>query len=160
MAKYRFRLQTLLRLRETHRDEKRGRLAEAYQAEAILSEQQQEVNRELHQLQQLQRDSLTTTQTNINRLIEVQRHQLTLRAQQGTMHKQAEILTAEIERRHQDLVDSDRQVRVLEKLQHRQREKHRQDMQRKEAKEYDDLGQLRCDAWNGQNGQPAGKVET
>ena len=127
MAKYRFRLQALQRLRETVRDERRSRLADAYQAATILSEQQQEVQRELTQLQQLQRESLATPQTNVNRLLEVQRHQLLLRAQQETMRKQAALLTAEAERRRQALVESDREVRILEKLQQRQRQQHRLD---------------------------------
>lgn len=160
MAKFRFQLQALQQLRETHRDEKRSRLAEAYQAETILTEQQQEVHLELTQLQQLQRESLATPQTNLNRLLEVQRHQLTLRAQQETMRKQAELLAAEAKRRHQDLVEADREVRILEKLQQRQREQHHLEMQRREAKEYDSMGRLPREVWTGQDRYPDRKVGT
>ena len=166
MSKYRFRLQTLLRLRETHRDENRGRLAEAYRAETILNEQQQEVQRELIGLQQLQRESTTTPQTNVNRLIDVQRHQLALRAQLEAMQKQAEVLTAEIERRRQALVESDQQVRVLEKLRQRQRQKHLSEILLREVKDYDDIGLMPRDTlsspkrWNSPDRQANGKVET
>ncbi len=160
MAKFRFRLQTLQRLREVHRDEKRSRLAEAYQAETILSRQQQAVLGELKQLQQLQRESLTTPKTNVNRLIEVQRHQFTLRAQQETMAKQAGLLTDEVERRRQALVESDRQVRILKKLQQRQQGQHRLEMQRVEAKEQDEIGQLARRAWTGQDPHADGRIET
>jgi flagellar export protein FliJ len=141
MSKYNFRLRTLLRLREIQRDEKRNRLAEAYQAESILSDQQQEVLEELYQLQQLQRNSMGQPQTNINQLIEVGRYQLTLQTQQTTMEKQAEILAAEVTKRREALVESDRQVRVLEKFQQRQQQQHQKQQERKEAKVYDEIGQ-------------------
>ena len=141
MSKYNFRLRTLLRLREIQRDEKRNRLAEAYQAESILSDQQQEILEELHQLQKLQRDSMGQPQTNVNQLIEVGRYQLTLRTQQTTMEKQAEILSAEVSKRREALVESDRQVRVLEKFQQRQQQQHQKQQERKEAKVYDEIGQ-------------------
>ena len=160
MAKYRFRLQTLQRLREIHRDEQRGRLAEAYRAATILSEQQREVHRELTHLQQLQRESLISPQTDINRLLEVQRHRLTLRGQRETMRKQAELLAAEIERRRQALVESDQEVRVLEKLQKRQREQHRIETERREAKEYDAMGHSLREMGTGPTWQPGGKVGT
>ncbi len=159
MAKFRFRLHALQQLRETYRDERRSRLAEAYQAESILSEQQTQVQQELLQLQQLQRDSLTTTQTNVNRLLEVQRHRLTLRAQQETMQKQANLLAAEVERRRLELVEADREVRILEKLQQRQREQHQLEMRRKEAKEYDDMGSRPRPAWASLRRRPGRKVE-
>ena len=141
MSKYQFRLQTLLRLREIRRDEKRNRLAEAYQAESILSDQQKDVLEELHQLQQLQRNSMDQPHTNVNQLIEVGRYQLTLQTQQTTMKKQAEILAAEVTKRREALVESDRQVRVLEKFEQRQLEQYQKQQESKEAKVHDEIGQ-------------------
>jgi flagellar biosynthesis chaperone FliJ len=46
MTKFRFRLETLHRLREMNRDELRVRLAEAIQAEQIVGAQRQELLRE------------------------------------------------------------------------------------------------------------------
>lgn len=143
MAKYRFRLATLRRLRETHRDEQRSRLAEAYQAEAILSDQQQQVRDEIAQMQQLQRRCLDTGLADVNRLLDSQRYQLTLRVQQDAMQKQSRLLAAEIERRCESVVEADRQVRVLDKLEQHQREQHQREQLRLETKQYDDIALLR-----------------
>ena len=139
MAKFRFRLATLRRLRETHRDEQRSRLAEAYQAETILTDQRQQVRDDIAQTQQLQRDFLATGLTDVNRLLDSQRYQLTLRAQQSALFKQSQLLTAEIERRRESVVEADRQVRVLDKLEDRQLQQHRLDQLRLETKQYDDI---------------------
>ncbi len=46
MRRFTFRLATLQRIRENLRDERRGQLAEAYQADDILQEQEARVGRE------------------------------------------------------------------------------------------------------------------
>ena len=144
MSKFRFRLATLRRLRENHRDEQRGRLAEAYQAEAILAERRQQVADELDGVERLQRTVLHPGATDVNRLLDAQRYLLALRAQQGTLQNQMRLLDEEIERRRLAVVEADRQVRVLDKLEDRQREQHRREQLRLETKQYDEVAVLQA----------------
>jgi flagellar export protein FliJ len=139
MAKYRFRLATLRKLRESHRDELRGKLAEAFQAAQLLDEQQLAIAEEMIALQESQRRATSGETTSVNALLEAQRYQTVLRAQQGTLRDQTNLLATEVERRRQSVVEADRQVQVLEKLDKRQRLNHQQVQCRVEAREMDEI---------------------
>ena len=72
-------------------------------------------------------------------LLEAQRYQLMLEAQQRTLADQAARLDAEVENRRQAVVEADRQVRVLDKLRERRAAEHRAAAERAESKRLDDV---------------------
>lgn len=139
MAKFHFRLATLQKLRELHRDELRAKLAQAVQANQILEEQLAHVETEIKDLQNLRRQSVQSSQVNVDPLLEAQRYHNVLLSQQATMHEQSRLLLAEIERRRQSVVEADRQVKVLEKLHERQCEEYRRSELRAETKVLDEV---------------------
>ena len=139
MARFRFRLATLRKLRESHRDELRGKLAEAYQAVQKLEEQQLVIVDELLALQDVQRRATEGTTTSVNSLLEAQRYQAVLRAQQSTLRDHSKVLSTEVERRRQNVIEADQQVRVLDKLNERQKLEHQQTLNRAEVKELDEI---------------------
>ncbi len=144
MAKFRFRLATLQKLREIQRDELRAKLAEAVQAQQILEEQLVQVATDIGNLQAMRRQAVTSgQQVNVEPLLEAQRYQGVLLAQQATMQEQTRLLTAEIERRRIAVVEADRQVKVLEKLHERKLDEFRQEQQRAEFKVLDEVA-ARC----------------
>ncbi len=139
MAKFHFQLTTLQKLRETHRDEMRTKLAEAYQAERLLGEQVNAIHTEEAELQQIHRSSLQTDTTDVNRLLNVQRYSSALKGQLATIQEQSKMLATEIEKRRLALVEADQQVRVLEKLHERQLDAHRSQQQLAEGKVMDEI---------------------
>ena len=139
MAKFRFRLTALQKLREAHRDEMRSKLAEAYQAERLLQEQIATAQQEERNLQGTQRGQLQQPTTDVNQLLNSQRYAAVLRSQVTTLLDQSKMLATEIEKRRQALVESDRQVRVLEKLHERQLDAHRNETLRAEIKVLDEV---------------------
>ena len=139
MSKFRFRLATLQKLRETHRDEMRSKLSEAYQAERLLEEQTQAIHAEEAELQQSRRTSGQTTETDINQLLNVQRYSAVLRSQLSTMQEQSKTLAAEVEKRRLALVEANKEVRVLEKLREKQLSAHLNRRQLAEAKVMDEI---------------------
>lgn len=143
MAKFRFRLATLQKLREIQRDELRSKLAEAVQAQQILEEQLDQVKSEVAKLQTMRRAAVTSGQLRVEPLLEAQRYQGVLLAQQATMQEQTRLLTAEVERRRVAVVEADRQVKVLEKLHERKLGEFRQDQLRAEFKVLDEVA-ARC----------------
>ena len=149
MAKFRFRLQTLRRLREIHRDELRVRLAEAYQAEQIIAQERAALETERTGLADLQRRLVDRGALDVNRVLAAQRYQLVLEAQSRVLAEQATKLEQEIERRRQAVVDADRQVRVLDKLRERREREHRYAAERAESKRLDEVGANR---WKGAQG--------
>jgi flagellar FliJ protein len=140
MARFRFRLQTLRRLREITRDELRVRLAEAYRAEQILADERAALETERAGLAELQRQLVDRGALDVNRVLAAQRYQLVLEAQSRTLAEQAARLEEEIERRREAVVDADRQVRVLDKLRERREREHRYAAERAEAKRLDEVG--------------------
>jgi flagellar protein FliJ len=139
MAKYRFRLETLRKLRASQRDEMRRKLAEAHQAAELLAAQQAAVAEEIVAVQEAQRRTIGSATTDVNQLLEAHRYQAVLRAQQHTLMSQAELLAEEVERRRRRVIEADRQVRVLDKLDERKRREHQQVKMRAEVKELDEV---------------------
>jgi len=143
MSKYRFRLETLQKLRSARRDELRGALADAYRAEQILADQRTALGGEMAALRESQRATLTAATLDVNQLIESQRYEMVLEAQQRLLTDQAQRLAIEVERRRLAVVEADRSVRVLEKLDERRRTEHRKDQERRETKEIDEIAVMR-----------------
>lgn len=150
MAKFRFRLATLQKLREIQRDELRSKLAEAVQAQQILEEQMAQVAAEIQEIQSYRRAGVTSQQLNVEQLLEAQRYQGVLAGQLTTMQEQNRLLAAEVERRRDVVVEADRQVKVLEKLRERKLEEHRHEQLRAETKVLDEVASRRgqeADLW-------------
>jgi len=90
-------------------------------------------------LQNLRRAALEGATSNVNQLLETQRYHSVLRAQESTMQAQSSLLEAEVLRRREALVEANRQVGLLDKLEQRQLNAHRQQLQRAETKELDEI---------------------
>src|SRR4051812_8679973 len=146
MAKYRFRLETLQKVREARRDEDRMSLADAFRAEQVLADSQAELAEEAEALRGWRRAALTGPYTDVNQLLETQRYELLLKAQSQELAKQAMLLAAESERRRQILVESDREVRVLERLDERHQADFKREEQRRETKLLDETATNRWSA--------------
>ncbi|HEY4760328.1 MAG TPA: flagellar export protein FliJ, partial [Thermoguttaceae bacterium] len=139
MAKFKFRLATLLKLREATRDERRAELAQAYRADDVLRGHLDEVHTELQALRDQCRKVAGPGTIDIDRLIEAQRYELILKVQQRHLNEQRQRLAAEIERRRVALLAANREVRVLEKLREQQSQRHRQEENRLDIKRLDEV---------------------
>ncbi|MBN2477100.1 MAG: flagellar export protein FliJ [Pirellulales bacterium] len=139
MTKFKFRLATLLQLREAARDERRSELAEVYRLDELLQERLDDVLRQLGSLRGQCRRVAAPGAIDVDQLVEAQRYELTLRSQQKLLEQQRLTVTDEIERRRQVLVDANRDVRVLEKLRDKQSRRHREEEGRREIKQLDEV---------------------
>ncbi len=143
MKPYKFRLATVQRLREAHRDTQRMRLVEAQQAADLLNEQRQMVAQEIEGQQLFQRELVAKPRLDVGLLSEAQRYELLLRSQQTSLAEQANTIATEVERRRLSLAEAERDVKTLEKLDERQREQHRYMADRAETKLMDELAMQR-----------------
>jgi flagellar protein FliJ len=143
MAKYKFRLETLRKVREARRAQQRVSLAEAFRAEQILADKRAELVAEEVDLRRLQRSASDERYLDVNKLLEAQRYELLLKARAQELAKQATLLAAETERRRLLLVEADRDVRVLELLDERHRREHVRQQQRNEIKQLDEVAMNR-----------------
>ena len=144
MAKFKFRLATLLKLREATRDERQAELAEAYRADDILGERLGQIHGELNAMLIGCREAASPGTVNIDLLIESQRYEVTLRIYEKQTLEQRKRLAVEIERRREALLAANREVRVLEKLREHQIERHREEENRKDIKRLDEVAGQRA----------------
>lgn len=140
MPRYQFQLETLRKLRLREVDARSVKLAEAFRAEQILLERCAEVKEEINALREQQQAIVVSNSPDVAQLLESQRYQASLETQRQTMIDQAATLQEEIERRRLALVEADREVRVLDKLDNRRFAEHRLAAQRAEAKVLDEVG--------------------
>ena len=138
MSKFHFRLATLLRLRETARDERRVQLADVQRADAELQGRLARLDIQRKQLQEECRTAGGPGNVDLPHLVETQQYASALRAQEAELLRQRRALATEIDRRRQALLAADRDVQTLEKLRENQSQTHRQDEERQEGKRLDE----------------------
>jgi flagellar export protein FliJ len=138
MLPFRFRLATLLRLRESDRDERRSHLADAQRAEDIVRARIAEIDGETSRLRGESARLSRPGAVNVDVLMEINRFELLLVAERQAAVQQQKLVAEEVERRRLALVAADREVRVLERLRETQQERHRQDAERQERKQLDE----------------------
>ena len=130
MAQFKFRLDSLLRLRLAKRDERREALAEAYRADQILRQQQQDAEQEIEETRRISRANSASGDVSVDRLLNNNRYELIMKSQIQRLGVQREQIAEEISRRRQALVEADQELRILEKL----RERHAAEFQYHEEK--------------------------
>jgi flagellar protein FliJ len=141
MAKFRFRLASLLHLREAARDERQAALAEVFRLDEMLEERQGNVRREMDLAKQMARRGSSPGPIDVDQLVETQRYELTMKAQLGQLEQQRRMVAAEVERRRAALVEANREVRVLEKLRENQAQQFRAEEERLDIKRLDEVAQ-------------------
>ena len=142
MPPFRFRLETLLRLRMAERDQRRADLAKALRAEQVLLGEQRQIEAEQVEAAASLRERSTPGAADVDALLRTNRYQLVLKSRHAQLGAQLEQVRAETERRRLALVEADRQVRVLEKLRERQEAAHRSQQQRLEVKQLDEVAAI------------------
>ncbi len=140
MSEFRFRLQSVVQLRERERDQ----AAQAYEKATLA---QQQLDDEIQRRQQdhdAQQPLQTTDDQQVvdpQRIIESQRYQLVLLQEIAELRTKRQLVDTECERRRQVLVAHEQRVRSLEKL----KDKQAADWQAREARGE----QIALDQWAG-----------
>ena len=143
MARFDFRLQPLVKLREAERDRCRQELAQAYQAELILAERRQMLCRDMEEAKNLSRSKSRPGAIEVNGLLDAHRYELVLKTQLHHLDLQREKLEVEVERRRQALIAADQELRILEKLRERRKEEFRREQEKLDIRQLDEIAS-RC----------------
>ena len=159
MTKFKFRLQTLLNVREQSREQARIALANALGRLQAERDQADQVQHEMESLEQhmrstnkkknvevdrLLRDQIEPAGRAHHRLLDGHRHQLALKAKLSEIDAAIGQASEEVERCREKLVEADRQVQVLEKLYEKQLDEHNRKLVREEAKQLDEAAIVRA----------------
>ena len=135
---FRFRLTAVLDLRRAERDERRAELAKALRAAEVLADRRRQLAEEMSDNLELARKIAAPGAANVDRMVHVHRYEAILKGTLAQLVIQEKQVAAEVERRTQVLIEADRQVRVLEKLEERQRAEYLRGQERLEMKELDE----------------------
>jgi flagellar export protein FliJ len=138
MANSAFRLSRVLRLRVGTRDLRRHELAEALLAEEILGDRRRDLDRRRAELSDATRAAAGPGAVNLERIMQAQRYEAVLMSESALLAKQEALLTEEISRRRQAVVDADRDVRALEILEQRHHAKQRQAAEKADTRQLDE----------------------
>lgn len=149
MKKFKFRLATLVKLREAARTDRRLQLAEAFRVDEVLQEQLGQAEAMISEYRQEQRAGTGPGTIDVDQLLAQQRYLMLLEIQRRSLMQQRQNVAQEIERRRQALVEADREVRVLENLEQRQRARWNEERSRQELQILDEVAQRRSAAKEG-----------
>jgi len=139
MARFRYRLATLLKLRERARDERQRQLAQALDAETTLATNRAQLDELFRELAEHVRQTARPGNVDVDRIVQAQRYDAVLKVERQMLDKQQAMLQTEIERRRKAVMDATMEVRVLEKLRDRRRARFEEDQHRQEARRLDDV---------------------
>lgn len=121
MSNFRFRLQSIMRLRVRERDKAGQALQQAQLAKQKLLDQARAIQEESDR-QITVRSAASLGQVDVQRVIDAQRYQLTLAESIRSLEGNITLIDEEIEKRRARLVVCEQEVRVLEKLEENQRD--------------------------------------
>ena len=139
MTEFRFRLASLMRLRESERDERREALAQAYRADQVLEQRQEAVQADLRENQRQVQQCAAPGPVSVERLLGRHRYELVLQSQLQQLQRQRQTIAAEVEGRRLALVEADRELKILEKLRERHFQEHVFQQQKLELRELDEI---------------------
>lgn len=134
-----FRLQKLMDLRRLARDRRRAELAQAYEAQQILTHRRDDLRAEIRQLKLEMRQAARPGAVAVDQLLKAHRYQLLLQAQLQVLQQQSGQVAKEVERRRQSLLDSEKDFRVIEKLRERLQTRNRQKMEKCQQRQLDEV---------------------
>ena len=137
MAGFKFRLKAVATLREQARDRVAEALAEVQEAQRIVNEQIQQLDLEIDDARR-QRHNASLGLVKVERLLLVQRHQLMLESQREQAVQQLQLLNDEQERRRALLIEAEKEVKAMEKLEATQRLRWEEDQLVAEQKQIDE----------------------
>lgn len=140
MSVFRFRLATLKKLREAIRDQRRAELGEALRADTVLEEQIRALDRAMMGMVEECRLASGPGPVDVDRLTQAHLHTLLLEGQKRLLQHHRKRLTEEIERRREALTQADREVRILERLEAQQAERHHRRQLQQEIRHLDEVG--------------------
>lgn len=136
---FKFRLETLLSMRDYVRKERQAELTKAYEAERIVLDKIGEIDHEIESLTTKGRTMMQQGSIDVDFLVGLRRHEAFLRAQQTEATRQLGMIRDEIEVRRRAVIEADKEVKVMEKLKEKQRARYDDDEMRRDHKTMDEI---------------------
>jgi len=162
---FNFRLRPLQKIRENTRRERQAELARAMEAESFVREKIESLTRDIAGTKEEGRrlisgctggshgdaggtsdcaDGTKEVQINVDFLVGLRRHEAWLLAQKQEAEQKLEQVLAEVERRRLAVVEADKEVKILEKLHEKLKDKYDTEQAAKEIVAFDEIAMQRA----------------
>ncbi|GIW90564.1 MAG: hypothetical protein KatS3mg109_0996 [Pirellulaceae bacterium] len=139
MTHKKFRLGTLLKLRQMERDQARQRYLQAVRAQEILQQQIQQLDQQRAFHAEAARHSHAPGPVDVDRLLEQDRYGMVLEQQRRHAQGQLEQISTVVSSRQQEWAAAQQRVKMLEKLRERKEAERRRQESRQEQKRLDEM---------------------
>jgi flagellar FliJ protein len=136
---FQFRLAPLITIRDNVLKEKQGELAKAYEARRIVEEKLYKIEQELNENQELGRRIVQSGNIRVDYLLGLRRQEMFLKAEQADMIQKRQMIDEEIERRRTEVIEADKNLKIIEKLKEKRYEKYQTEENRKETIMMDEI---------------------
>lgn len=135
---FQFRLQSVLKLRESAKKDRQQELAQAIQADQTLNQQRDELQTQLAATEVEIREAQQSN-INVDALIGMRRYQTDVKMSIRQLDVQQEQLAQEIERRQIRLAEANQEVQIMEKLKEHQKAEFQTKLLEQEQLEMDEF---------------------
>jgi len=156
-----FRFKPLQKIRENVRRERQAELAKALEAETVVRDKIESIVKDIAKVaddlrgaasgewrvaSDEENSQLTTrnSQLNVDVLIGLRRHEAWLLAQKHEAQEKLEQVLVEVERRRLAVVEADKEVKIMEKLHEKQKDKYDAEQSAKEIVAFDEIASQRA----------------
>ncbi|MCL2710482.1 MAG: flagellar export protein FliJ [Planctomycetaceae bacterium] len=132
---FKFRLEPLIKIRDSVLKECQAELAKAYEARRILETHLQEVERQLAEGTETARKLMQPGQTvNVDYLLGIRRQEMFLLANQNEIKQKMQEVDTEIERCRAAVVAANKELKIIEKLKEKRHDQYLEEEKREETK--------------------------
>ena len=139
-----FRLKPLQKIRENVRRERQAELAKALEAEAVVREKIESLVDEIAATKEDGRKQASEGRINVDFLVGLRRHEAYLLAQKQEAEQKLEQVLTEVERRRLAVAEADKEVKIMEKLHEKLKDKYDAEQTAKEIVEFDEIASQRA----------------
>ena len=137
---FKFRLEPLITIRENVLKECQAELAKAYDAQRILEEHLQAIERQLSEGTETARSIMQPGKAvNVEFLLGLRRQEMFLRANQNDLKQKMQVIDEEIEARRAKVVEANKELKIVEKLKEKRYEQYLEEERQEETKEMNEI---------------------
>ena len=144
MKRFRFRLETVLKMRRQREHEQQRRVAEVVRVCEQCEDRLRELAAAKESCAASLRDLTQPGQLDMLRVAALRFHSSQLDFQRAALHEKLGLVHAELDRRRRDLAEASKNRQVMEKLRERQADEHRRDFEKSEQAVLDEVATVQC----------------
>lgn len=142
MTRFRFRLKTVLKMRQQEERQQQRRVAEVVRIREHFEGRLRELGEAKHHCVESLRALAETGGLDMRRIASVRYYGSQLDFQQVEIHEKLRLVDQELERRRLDLAEASKQRQIIEKLRDRQVAEHRRSLEKRQQAVLDEVGNV------------------